>query len=529
MKRIFTIIITLLLMAVLVVPAYAAQEEADLEYINTQKDVVFWVSWDQEQPLIIFIAPDGTEYDPNVTSDTTTTIVGEKDLYYVVLDAQAGQWRVRYDKGNNTEIKISVHDYQAGIRIESFTIGEVEGNYLPVHFLAEGAEGTYFQYRISAMVDHTGMEKELRTGSAMVGNDITDSVYLGDLSTYDGYMLKLYIWYDQNGTDIFDFAFSEPFAYINNDLDNRAEDFALTVLPEEQLLYIFWPDLSWSVEKVMVAVFEDGASEPSVFDEYDPNETDSVQLAYDPSAKQVDVEFIVTINGVNAAPKRKTLHLDSLHLTLPKGDAFNSLSLPMTYTGFVKQPVTVTVNGYASELILDGDGSVNITLGDDWNTLSVSYLDAENITWQIQRQIFVDRIPPILTMNQPYDGMRVTGKSITITGIANDCAALTVNGTTVNVNEDGMFTYELKLQDGGNALTVIASDKMGNEAQYSAMIYCGDHVEEWIENEENKSAPGGLLETLTGPGSYWGLAICSVVCLLVIVYALIFWRKEGKK
>ena len=179
MKRIFTIIITLLLMAALVVPAYAAPEEADLEYINTQKDVVFWVSWDQEQPQIIFIAPDGTEYDPSVTSDTTTTIVGEKDLYYVVLDAQAGQWRVRYDKGNNTEIKISVHDYQAGIRIESFTLGEAEGNYLPVTFLAEGAEGTHFQYRISAMVDHTGMEKELRTGSAMVGNDITDSVYLG--------------------------------------------------------------------------------------------------------------------------------------------------------------------------------------------------------------------------------------------------------------------------------------------------------------------------------------------------------------
>ena len=409
MKRVLTFIFVLLLMAALAVPAYAAPEEADLEYIDTQKDVVFWVTWDQEQPQIVFIAPDGTEYDPSVTSDTTTTVISEKDLYYVILDAPAGQWRIRYEKGNNSEISVSVHDYQAGIRIETFEAGSVEGNYIPVAFRATGEEGRLFQYKISAVIDHTGMEKELWSGSAFVGSDITDRLYLGDLSTYDAYMLKLYIWYDQNGTDIFDFVYSDPFSYTNQDLDNRAEDFDLMVKPDEQLLYISWPDLSWSVEKVMVAVFEDGAAEPAVFDEYDPDETDSVQLAYDPAAKRVDVEFTVTVNGVNAAPTRKTLYLDAQKLTIADIEACNTLILPMSYTGFTDQLVSVNVNGYNTDLKLNGDGSVNITLGDDWNSVTATYVDTQNVTWQLSRQIFVDRIPPTLTMSQAYDGMKVSG------------------------------------------------------------------------------------------------------------------------
>ena len=40
---------------------------------------------------------------------------------------------------------------------------------------------------------------------------------------------------------------------------------------------------------------------------------------------------------------------------------------------------------------------------------------------------------------------------------------------------------------------------------------------------------GGLLETLTGPGKYWVLIGVSVLCLMVIGYALIFWRREGQK
>lgn len=529
MKRCLTILLALVLTLSMAIPAFAATEEADLEYIDTRKDVVFWVSWDVETPDIKFIAPNGAIYDPMKQANGTTTILNDKDLYYVIMNASAGQWRIRYDKGNNTKLDVSVHDYQAGLIIESFTIGEVTDIQLPYQFTVSGEEGTRYNYRISAMIDHTGMEKELASGSEIVGTEISGNVYLNNLSTYSGYMLKLYVWYDDNGTDIFDFAFSDKFSFTNEEADKLSADFHVTVMPEEQLLLISWPELPYNVEKVLVAVFEDGGKEPSVFDEYDPDQYDSVQLAYDPAAKQVDVEFTVTVNGVNAAPLRKTLNVGNFGISLPEGDAFNSLIIPLTYTGLTHQLTSVIINGYKTELVLDGSGSVNITVGDDWNEVSVSYSTGDNITWLIDRNIFVDRISPILTMSQAYDGMRSEKKTISVSGVAKDCASVTINGQPVTLDANGMFSQEIGLSTGGNTVTVVAADKLGNETKYTALIYHGDNMDEWLESEKNKSQPGGLLEILTGQGSYWILIAVSVLCLLVIGYALIFWRKEGEK
>ena len=61
------------------------------------------------------------------------------------------------------------------------------------------------------------------------------------------------------------------------------------------------------------------------------------------------------------------------------------------------------------------------------------------------------------------------------------------------------------------------------------MIYRGISAQEWTDSESKQSGPGGLLETLTGPGKYWVLIGVSVLCLMVIGYALIFWRREGQK
>lgn len=529
MKRCVLILLALVLTVSMAIPAFAATEEADLEYIDTRKDVVFWVSWDVETPDVVFVAPNGAIYDPMKQSSGTTTILNETDLYYVIMNAPAGQWRIRYDKGNNTKLDVSVHDYQSGVTIESFTIGKVNDTRLPYEFMVTGKDGTYYNYRISAMIDHTGVEKELTSGTGTVGREVSGNVYLNSLSTYSGYMLKLYVWYDDNGTDIFDFAFSDKFSFTNEDADKQSADFNLTVMPEEQLLLVSWPELHRNVEKVMVAVFEDGAAEPAVFDEYDPDKYDSVQLAYDPAAKQVDVEFTVTVGGTNAAPVRKSVKVDNFGLSLPKVDAFNSLVIPLTYSGMSNQLTNVTVNGYKTELILNGNGNVNITLGDDWNDLSIAYTTPDNVIWLIHREIFIDRIAPILTMSQSYDGMSVKDKTITVSGIAQDCATLTINGQAVKLEGNGMFSQEIGLSAGGNTVTVVAADKHGNETKYTALIYHGDNMEAWLDAEDNKSAPGGLLEVLTGQGSYWILGVVSVLCLLVIGYALIFWRKEGEK
>ncbi len=529
MKRFFYIFLAAVLCLTCAMPVLAAPEESDLVYLDEAKSIVFWVEWDKEKPSVVFLAPDGTEYDPAVTREDTTTVESGTSLYYIILDAQAGQWRVRMDKGSNEKVEISTHDYNLGIFIEKFEIGTVDGNYIPVSFQISGDDDNRrINYRISAVVDRGGEEKELDSGTARVNRAQSQQVRLSSLSTYDSYMLKLYVWYDDNGTDIFDIAFSPTFAYTNASIDEKVTDFSMVIEPETQLVYVSWEDLNWTVDGVMVALFENNNTEPSVFDEYDKSEG-PIQLSYDPAATEVSVEFTVNHDGVYAQPMRKTAKLGAqMALQLPAGDSVNSLQLPMTYQGLTQQKVFVVINDKNTELILDGSGIVNLALQEDWNTLQVSYTDAAGVTWQISRSIYVDRKPPILTLDRNYDGMVLAKDTttITISGTATDCQLLTVNGEAVAVGKTGTFTKDVAVNNGTNTITVVATDGAGNESRYTATVTRGKATTQAPGSTPGKSSnTGNWYETITGPGSFWPLLIASVLCVMVIGYALIFWRK----
>ena len=528
-KRLILLLLSLCLMLGVAVPALAATEEADWEFIDTQKDLVIWVSWDVEQPEVVFIAPDGTVYDPAVSTDSTTTSVSTSTLYYTIKNAPAGQWRVRYDKKGNETLEIALQDYTPPLYIESLTLGSVSNNRMEVKFLVSAPEQRYYNYRISAVVDHTGAEKELYSNSSSTGLETSVKVDLSDLSSYSAYMLKLYVWYDYNGADVFDFKFSDPFAFTNKDHDSQFTDFDLTVCAEDGLVRISAPDLGWRAESVMVAIFENGGTEPAMFDEYTPEELKQLELAFDPQSAEVAVEVSVRYDGTFTTPVRKTFKPKSGGVSLPEVSAINTLVLPMSYIGMSQQKVDVQINGTHNELVLDGTGSVNITLGDDWNTLVVSYTDPQGIHWALERNVYVDRVPPVLTMSRHYDGMTAQDTKLSVGGTVTDFYSVTVNGQAVTVEDGGLFSYELSLTTGANTLEVVAADKLGNETRYSAVIYYGVDPQKYEQTQENKKAPGGLLEKLTGTGSYWILLASGVVCLMVIGYALIFWRKEDKK
>ncbi len=527
MKKVFALAICLMLLAAMAAPAFAAEVTENLQYLDRVQDIVFRVKWDKEQPSVVFLAPNGTVYDPMKEMAGTTTVIGQNELFYVVEKAARGQWKVRYDKLSNEVLEISVKETTTPVVIESFQVEAVDGNRLPYRFTVSGAEDQRYQYEISAITQKGGVKKLLASGNAYVDEEITGRVDLSGLSSHSAYMLQLDVWYMKDGVEINDFAYSDPFAYKNENADQNAMDFHVTVQPEENLLEVSWPNVSWNTDKVLVAIFEDGAAEPMSFDEYDPHRSNSVQLSFSPTAKQVAVEVTATVNGVNAAPVRKTMDLANYGISLPAGNAFNSVLLPMTYANCTEQLATVTVNGYATELVLNGSGTTNITLGDDWNQLEIRMDTQDNVTWCIRREIFIDRVAPKLTMSQPYDGMSTKDPSVVISGTALDCAWVTVNGQNVALDGGNQFSFQLSLAAGGNTVHVVASDKLGNETQYTALIYCGEDMDAWLNEQDNQSQPGGFVELLTGEGTYWVLGIAGVSGLLVIGYALLFWRKEG--
>ncbi len=501
--------------------------QADSVYLEEQKDIVFWVEWDVAQPVITFIAPNGTVYDPTTERSDTETLINGNALFYIVHDAQAGQWRVEYDKGANQKLEVSVHDYTGGIYVEKFTVSAPDGDWMDVSFLVNGKEGVTFNYRISAVVERSGSEKELRSGTHVTGREETTSVPLSSLSSYSAYMLKLYVWYDDGGTDVFDMVFSDPFAYTNPNADSKVVPYEVIMIPDEYLVHVRFGDLPWGCDTVLIALFEDDKTEPVTFTDYEVESGQTVELSYDPRAVTIGVEVTAKVEGVNGTPQRTDIVPKNLPITLPEGELFNSLVLPVKYSGFTKQNVDIEVNGTKSAVVFDGSGLVNVDLVDDWNQFSLSYKDAAGVIWKLQRKLFVDRIAPTLTMSQAYDGISTEDDKLLISGTASGCYTLTINGAAVKVGENGHFSHTVSLSGGANSIAVVAADKAGNEARYAAKVYYGDADAAAVAVDSD--APGGLFESLTAQGSYWFLLGAGVICLLLVGYALIFWRKGDKQ
>ncbi len=83
--------------------------------------------------------------------------------------------------------------------------------------------------------------------------------------------------------------------------------------------------------------------------------------------------------------------------------------------------------------------------------------------------------PPVgffLQVTEPKDESIVTTSIISVSGTTNQDAVVSVNGETVEVDEQGNFTTTVALEEGPNIIEVIASDFEGNEeGTVLAVIY----------------------------------------------------------
>ena len=107
-----------------------------------------------------------------------------------------------------------------------------------------------------------------------------------------------------------------------------------------------------------------------------------------------------------------------------------------------------------------------------------------------------------------------------------------MNGNQTEIASDGTFTYKLQLSGGENELTVTASDKFGNESRYSAVITstAGGYS---IPSSRSDSASGNsemsALEKIFSPDGFLWITLSGALCLMITVYAIVFWRRGNKK
>ena len=157
-------------------------------------------------------------------------------------------------------------------------------------------------------------------------------------------------------------------------------------------------------------------------------------------------------------------------VTLPDMEYTNLGELPVTVECEESYGIYVEVNG-AEALTLDsipvGSNEYAVPLLDDGeNVVSFYIVDSLGNMRSTDATYIKDSIPPELTLAEEYDNLEVYDEVFTISGIVSNYDVFQINGADITPTTDGTFSYDITLHEGDNAISIMASDKAGNEVIY---------------------------------------------------------------
>lgn len=440
--------------------ALADESTSDLFNYDKVQDVAVIIEYEHDDISFTITSPSGAKIDKNTDTDNITVFEGSTSTTVFIGGAEAGQWTITYDKGTNDHLTVRSVVQNTSFWITSFTTGTISEDSLPVTFNVSGAENTSYKYSVMAATSKDTLNgRELAQGNGNVGEEIAVEVSLSDLSTYNEYYLLLYVSYDDNGSEIFDYAYSDSFSYTNSKSPDAIDKVDITVSHDSKSITVDWTDhISYNTKAVYVEYYLDDELISST--EYPTENGKSGFFAYDDEAQSPLFKISVRDNsGLVSALSEFSVDIvpdNSLKLTLPESGMTGSDIWSFNYTGADNTEVTFTINDYTETQTLDGDGSSSITLPDTRNTIMVSYADNAGYIHTYNRMANITTATPSLTLSHNIDGITTTNDFIIISGATN-CSDVTINGNKAEVS-DGIFTYTLELDKGENSIFIEATN-----------------------------------------------------------------------
>lgn len=149
----------------------------------------------------------------------------------------------------------------------------------------------------------------------------------------------------------------------------------------------------------------------------------------------------------------------------------STISIKIDNGATITTGITKTQNdrGYSCEYTPSSaleDGSHTITLG-------VSDNDG-NAANAVSSSFTVDTVPPTLNVEAPVDGYITNNPTLTVSGTSNDLVSspvsVTVNGKAVTVASNGSFSTTVQLEEGENAIMVVATDAAGKSTTVTRTV-----------------------------------------------------------
>ncbi|HKB78857.1 MAG TPA: hypothetical protein VKH35_03995, partial [Thermoanaerobaculia bacterium] len=142
---------------------------------------------------------------------------------------------------------------------------------------------------------------------------------------------------------------------------------------------------------------------------------------------------------------------------IPSDALFNRTVVPVIRSSDPDATITATLNGaaFTSGTEVTADGSY---------VLTASGLDSlGHASGPVTATFSIDRTPPILHIENPADGAIVTADHADVRGTATGADSVSINGAAVPLT-GSRFAASVPLESGANLITVMASDRAGNDA-----------------------------------------------------------------
>lgn len=546
-KRIL-FMLAVILAAILLPSARVMAEEQEKEFhtIDEDDEFIVCIEWENTRPIVKFVSPSGEIFDTAQEREGTQISVGDKMLFYYIEEAEAGRWKVIYDKLDNENIYISLQNVTAPFIVKDVKVDEVDGTYANVHFFVEYETDKGVDYKVYISANEDSRGQEIKSGYCNTNEEIEVRVNLEKFSSYDHYKIYVYASFVKDGVEIFDGAYSDAFKYVNPNQTDLTSPTTLEIKPNNLSARIFWePQYAYTY---LVSFFEEGKGEPSVFEEISDTSINSYEFSIGTETKKFEIH-IAEKYRYGTYSNEKVYYFDMTDIpevefeeALATGKGYVSLH----YKNFTDNKKTeISLNGDKREVILyvEKEGDLQVEVNQDFNIVEVIYHYDDEISLVYDKEIYFNNIPPRIYMLTDYSDV-VTGKNqIELMGSATEAEKILVNGTEIEIAEDGTFSYLAKLKEGENIFTIEAFDILENGSMYVAKITYNPALaaeEDNIgdsdtdvdadatvsdENNENEKEPSAVMQLVK---DFLPAIIALVLGLILIIVVAVIPKKKEK-
>ena len=162
----------------------------------------------------------------------------------------------------------------------------------------------------------------------------------------------------------------------------------------------------------------------------------------------------------------------------PTFQATNSATITLSGTAGEKQTIKLYKNNdYISDTTTEKKGLFvfeDIRLSKGENSFKVKAVTEQKKESTLSEEQIITYLTeaPMLEIEQPSDGQSFSkdNNPITVKGKTNPNVKVTVNSLWAIIDNEGIFSYTFRLQNGENILIIVATDQAGNKTESSLKV-----------------------------------------------------------